>query len=225
MKRHASEILWCELTIPNPHTKLLVGVFYRPPSSDVDYLQELERSLSLIECSGSNLATILLGDFNLPNIDWSTPSPTCHDNLSSVLCDITADYFFNQMVLNPTRGNNILDLIFTTAPELISDLEISAPLGQSDHHSIDFKLNLKTIRPKLSPRVVYDYRSANWAALREDFSYIRWDRVFLMETMDDVWEAWKTLFFQAVERNIPSKFVKLRRNSPWFNSKLKKIHP
>ena len=63
------KILWCEVVIPNPLARILVGVFYRPPSTDLNYMQELEKSLSLIEGNENNLTVILLGDFNLPNID------------------------------------------------------------------------------------------------------------------------------------------------------------
>ena len=38
------EILWCEIIVMRPYSRVLVGVFYRPPSSDIDYLKELERS-------------------------------------------------------------------------------------------------------------------------------------------------------------------------------------
>ena len=44
-----------------------------------------------------------------------------------------------------------------------------------------------------------------------------------METVDDVWDAWKILFFQAVERNIPSKQLKPQRNAPWLNAELRKL--
>lgn len=39
------EILWCEIIVMKPYSRVLVGVFYRPPSNDIDYLKELERSL------------------------------------------------------------------------------------------------------------------------------------------------------------------------------------
>ena len=42
--------------------------------------------------------------------------------------------------------------------------------------------------------------------------------------LDEEWEAWKTLFFQAVERNI-QKLIKCRRDVPdvpWLNSELKR---
>lgn len=44
-----------------------------------------------------------------------------------------------------------------------------------------------------------------------------------MSSVDEVWEAWKTLFFQAVERNIQKKLIKRRRHVPWLNSELKKL--
>ena len=44
----------------------------------------------------------------------------------------------------------------------------------------------------------------------------------LMSSVDDVLEAWKTLFFQAVERNIQKKLIKRRRDVHWLNSDLKK---
>ena len=39
--------------------------------------------------------------------------------------------------------------------------------------------------------------------------------------MNDIWDAWKALFIEAVERNIPTKSLKYKRNVPWFNSELR----
>ena len=153
----------------------------------------------------------------------SGPSPTCPDSLSSTFCAIIADYFLHQLLLQPTREQNILDLVFITAPQLVKDLEICQPVGGSDHCSIEFKLKLKFQRPKRSCRLVYNYRAADWLGLREDFCNLQWDCSYLMETVDDVWDAWKILFFQAVERNIPSKQLKPQRNAPWLNAKLRKL--
>ena len=52
-------MLWCEVVVPNPFARILVGVFYRPPSTDVSYIQELEKSLSLIEVNENNSIVIL----------------------------------------------------------------------------------------------------------------------------------------------------------------------
>lgn len=53
------EIMWCEIVISNPYSRIMVGVFYGPPSTDVSYLLELEKSLCLLERSGNTLSTLL----------------------------------------------------------------------------------------------------------------------------------------------------------------------
>lgn len=90
--------MWCEIVISNPYSRIMVGVFYRSPSTDVSYLLELEKSLCLLERSGNTLTTLLVGDFNLPNVVWSI-NPSCpigSDMLSLTFCSIFQDYFFHQ---------------------------------------------------------------------------------------------------------------------------------
>ena len=97
------ELLWCKVTVCNPKKSMLVGVYYRPPATDIAYLEELGKSLSLIEESRNNLDIVLLGDFNLPNISWLAVNPYGNDTISSVFCDIIQDYFLYQLILEPTR--------------------------------------------------------------------------------------------------------------------------
>lgn len=60
-----------------------------------------------------------------PRVDWSNPScPIGFDTLSSMFCSIFQDYFSHQIVLNPTRGDNTLDLVLPTAPDLLFDLSV-----------------------------------------------------------------------------------------------------
>ena len=149
----------------------------------------------------------MLGDFNLPNITWGEV-PKCYDALSTVFCDIVDDYFLQQMVFEPTRSENILDLILTNTPECLMNITVCEGLGNSDHSSIEFDSKLKPGRLKQAPRFVYNYRTADWKGLKEDLVKIPWDTIYLMSSVDDVWEAWKTLFFQAIERNIQKKLIK-----------------
>lgn len=102
------------------------------------------------------------------------------------------------MVLKRTRNDNILDLVFISAPELVNNLVICEGLGNSDHHAVEFKLKLKFTRAKRGPRTVSNFRSADWSGLREDLKNIPWSCIFAFDNIDDIWEAWKTLFFQSI---------------------------
>ena len=100
------ELLWLELF--SQSGPILFATFYRPPNSDVTTLNSLNHSLSSIQ---PKYPIILCGDFNLPQIDWSTVTPGISSPVSTLLCSIVNDNFLTQMVNFPTRQDNILDLI------------------------------------------------------------------------------------------------------------------
>ena len=45
--------------------------FYRPSNNDLKCLQELAKSLEKLEDLSNISRVLLLGDFNLPDMDWS----------------------------------------------------------------------------------------------------------------------------------------------------------
>ena len=62
------EIEWISISVTGL-SPVYIGAYYRPPTSDVDYAKELDASLSKIP---PNANIWLLGDFNLPDVDWET---------------------------------------------------------------------------------------------------------------------------------------------------------
>ena len=62
------ELLWAEIPLKNSGSYFL-GVFYRPPSSDMNYLEGLKRSLEKVTVVSDHTNIVLLGDFNFPDID------------------------------------------------------------------------------------------------------------------------------------------------------------
>ena len=93
------------------------GVFYRPPSSDSKCLEILQRNLESL----SHLSNIILvGDFNFKDIDWKNNLFLNYSINYELFSDILSDNFLNQMVLQPTRGDNILDLILTNHSDMVS---------------------------------------------------------------------------------------------------------
>ena len=58
-------------------------------------------------------------DFNLPDWDWKTKSlkpNTQHTNIHHKFTDILYDHGLQQMVEEPTKESNTLDLIITNYP-------------------------------------------------------------------------------------------------------------
>ena len=119
--------------------------------------------------------TILLGDFNLPNVDWihcSAPTNQFYDTFLKFI----NNFGLHQFVLVPTRiashGNGILAVysilyIFTNMYNLISDLQVLCPFSTSDQNMLKFNVNLPNAC-NLDARVdefYYDYKNADYSLL------------------------------------------------------------
>ena len=85
------------------------GVVYRPPQSPVNYLEEL--CSSMFCAVGCNVPVIICGDFNIPNIDWATVSPSPYSIDASIFRDIVSNCFLTQWVTFTTRSDHVLDLV------------------------------------------------------------------------------------------------------------------
>ena len=54
----------------------------------------------------------------------------------------------SQHVLEPTRGENVLDIVLTSQKEFVDNVNICEPLGCSGHNQIHFIITIKRERDK-----------------------------------------------------------------------------
>jgi hypothetical protein len=219
------EILWLQLEIVGSKS-ILIGVFYRPPESGCDVLDMLRSSLAKIDTSkGQNIW--LAGDFNLSHIDWESQSttPNCpKPGLCRSLIEISNEFGLEQMVKEPTRGSNILDLFFTSNGTLVE--KTTVVLGMSDHSGIPIvTINLNPKLNKTKPRKVFLYHKANWSNIKTDFSEISRDFEDIctaLVTVDELWDDFNSRVKVTLDKNIPSRMVTTGKNIPWCDYKVKK---
>ena len=65
-----SKLLWIELSV-EVSKPTLIGVFYRPQSTDENYIETIRTSLENIPIQNNDW---LLGDLNLPDVKWECNS-------------------------------------------------------------------------------------------------------------------------------------------------------
>ena len=82
------------------HLPIIINIIYRPPSClYCDFTDVISRAQQYIIYIPAPFSTIiLLGDFNFPLINWSSPNSQCH--LSIHLIDLSDLLFLSQLV-NP----------------------------------------------------------------------------------------------------------------------------
>ena len=108
----------------------------------------------------------------------------------TLLLDIIQDNFLQQLVDEPTRDQNILDLVLTTNADLIDNV-VNCVVGEPfyDHNSITFTLNGALFISRISKKCIYAFNTADWSHLRSLFQYSRWDLTLAGE---DIYVNWTT---------------------------------
>ena len=119
-KSNFTDQVWSKVPITNGK-ELLIGVCYRSPTTQFSGKENNESLCDLIdEVHGKS--TLLMGDFNYPDIDWSV---SCgHSPASQKFVDHIEDGFLTQHVKEATRKDSILDLVITSEPEMIDTVSI-----------------------------------------------------------------------------------------------------
>ena len=96
---------------------LYVGSFYRPTDRDPMPIIQLQADLEMIFKENHIPKLILTGDFNLPSISWEDYSlksnPQWGLPVNEAMLDLVDRFNLEQLVMEPTRINNTLDLILT----------------------------------------------------------------------------------------------------------------
>jgi len=148
-----TEMIWVKVTLPHQLCcNLYIYGCYRPDSGDADFLDALNTSLERIAGSTNN-TVIIGGDFNFPGWDWQekTLKPKTHFvSLHNRFGDIINNFGLTQIVSEPTRLGNTLDLIITNRPNQVNSTQILP--GISDHNGVYTEFDANPMRKKQSPR-------------------------------------------------------------------------
>ena len=95
------------------HGPLLLGLWYRPPNQgEVASVNSLEKEWA--ELDDSAVGALLVGDLNVHNEAWLKYS-TGTTPEGRALQHFCAEHGLEEKVKKPTRGENLLDLVLTSA--------------------------------------------------------------------------------------------------------------
>ena len=100
------------------------------------------------------------------------------------------DSYLTQHVLEPTRhvpGQNpsILDLVFTSDPNSISQIQHHSPLGSSDHECVFFGVKCFTKQyTKTSNEPKLNYKKGDYVSLNAELNEVDWDTLMCHDTID-----------------------------------------
>lgn len=202
---------------------------YRPPSATPLFCEQLHDVLNDIVKRHPHTPVVLLGDFNYPKINWTLPcsssSTASADSLPFV--ELCKDFNLTQLVTQPTRtgptSSNVLDLILTTAPDLVHS--ISYIPGLSDHCFVHFNLTGSLRRRLNNQKTIRDYSRGDYDSINRELEshFESFARGFSDRTVQQNWDLFKMKVESLITQYIPTYVIKGRQRSPWFSTDLKKL--
>ncbi|XP_053388820.1 uncharacterized protein LOC128551897, partial [Mercenaria mercenaria] len=219
-------IVWTKLNIPGVKT-IYLSAFYKPHENDQYSLLSLWNSLQNVP---RNSIVWILGDLNMPDIDWTsgTVRDSCKfKSLYEQFLENLTNFNLDQVVKEPTRENNVLDLFLTNQPSQVHSTKILPSLGSSDHNTVFHEMNIKIGRPRQVKREIKQFKKANWDSFKSDLNeYFK--NVFVKLSSNDpniLWEKFKNKVNELSSKYIPTKMTKPRSDLPWVTKKIiKMIH-
>ena len=134
-------------------------------------------------------------------------------------------FYFTHVHNQPTRENNMLDLVFTNNPSLVKT-SISVP-GISDHAMVVTDIDILLLYIKQKQRKYFIFSKEKWDDIFEDMN--RLFEIILSairtgsSTVEELWGTFKTAIEESMNRNIPTKVCKKRKSVPWFNRDLRRM--
>jgi hypothetical protein len=177
---------------------------YNPPAVDAAYVCDLCECLDNL-CNIDYVFTIV-GDFNMPNIVWSDLS--VYDARCSSFVNFIINNGLSQFVHEPTRGNNILDLILSNDSHAVFDVLFHPPFSTSDHLSLSWNAWFPGVIDKECDRHnnAYNFARADYDALDNYLSSVNWVQAFSTchpLDIEGLWLIFKQVLFDVISVCVP----------------------
>ena len=211
------ENIWIELA--ENHTRILFGVFYRPPSSDATYFLNIEDSIALAVDTGIS-DIIVTGDFNLNMLNIRT---------SRKIESLCIQFSLYQSIDQPTHftenSSSLIDIVLVSNKDHLLLSGVGDPFLNQDlrYHCPIYGI-FKFSKPKFKTfsRHVWYYEQGNFNLLRDKASLFDWES--LRDSDINVYaDNINTAINFIANECIPNKHIRVKPSDPpWLTTFLKR---
>jgi exonuclease III len=204
--RDPTEMLWVELSNLGRGKKIIFGTYYRPRCNDLVSATAFAESVDVARVYAANnqAKLIITGDLNCNDITWRDARDPIRHRGSAVILEAVEQAHLSQLVHEPTRNAAILDLVFCSHPDLVSNL-CTVP-AFSDHVGVYFVSSFKVAPPQEIPKTRHHWNRANFDRMREMLVLFdeQFQNSYASRSVEENWILMKAAFSRVVEENVPS---------------------
>ena len=196
---------------------VFVYAVYRLPSLTSS---ENAALISFLQESCADKETVMIGDFNLPSLNWASSEDMLRDATAADVrfLDLFDSLGLTHWVTDSTfpRSGNILDLILTSEKDRLSEVSIRPPPPGSDHSSIHcqdlFDTDLQQ-RTMAAPRFLW--HRGRYDTIGNVLGEVDWDFEFRFLTAQEAYTHLLSILKPLISRYVPTKTEGQLNKLPW----------
>ena len=226
------ESLFVEVHANN--NKLLIAAVYIPSFLQVQMYKDFMNCLEELSVNFSKNEIVVCGDFNLPNIQWSSvtsqyvvqqyTNPRIIEAADVLQQTATLMDWVQLFPVHSLKGYT-LDLLFSS-PETCQQLQINEDLLVADpaHHESSFFVLKNFGRSKFSEsenKPLKNYYRANYELINSQLD-IDWDSI-LEGTVNESVDYFYKIVNDVIEKNVPNLKSSPSQYPHWYNLELKQL--
>ena len=206
------EHLWVKFK--NSHRTFVIGVFYRPPHSNImDCVNDLDNILSYIIPTSDEI--LCLGDININLFNINNPLSSCFDSFN-----------FTQVINEPTRitstTSTLLDPIFVSNKDLVAEAGTVNADVISDHRLVLCKLNLKIKKFKQKTVTYRDFSNFDHQDFLRDLQILPWHEFLRENDVNNKIDMFNKFLLNTFNIHAPLKTVRVSKpKAPWLTANIK----
>jgi len=96
----------------------------------------------------------------------------------------------------------VLDLVLSTEPELVEDVEMGCPIANNNHYTILFSIPMKSIVFKCNKNERY-YNKANYEECCRQLESVQWDNIVDRKDVEQEWYVIKGQLLRCMHELVP----------------------
>ena len=194
--------------------QVFIAVCYRPPS-----YSELENACLVNFLSNFCLGkeVVVVGDFNLPTLNWQNGIPTGYIRpLDLLFLDTFLSLGLVQWIEEPTvvSSANTLDLVLTSEEDRISSVHVLPPFPRCIHSPVIVDYTFSDYnalgRGEEERR---SWQRGKYHKIAQSISAVDWDFEFQYETVEENYNYMLSVLDHLVERYVPMRRIDV--DPPW----------
>lgn len=180
--------------------------------------------------SAPNDLFLIVGDFNMPNIDWDLKSSGHLDPMEvtneNQIIFLDTVYACNLEQYNNIRNTNgrLLDLVYCNSNLTVSPSDYPLVPEDPHHRSICIELSLDTHNYlSINKRTLFNYKEGNYAEINTGLGKTNWDDILSKGSINECVGVFYRILTGLRNTFVPSKITSPGAFPTWYSSALKKV--